>query len=766
MSRTMTASAACIPRQRYSLRYYRWRSFITFVGPLGVFGMYLFICVNYLRRAPSNDMVEQRSVNASWLFYAWFLVSVFILGWGKAGIANFEACALMNPHLAPSTASQLMWHTDAKWANPLWWLRALRTVVLNLMFGTQTRLSKVGQLWVLLSSISWLLFAAIPLSGLSLEIQQVQSPSFERAKIYGPNETTFGSRAQNGATFQIDWVHQIRAEWQSGRKTSPDQEALLYAPLSYKDASSTYYDDEAAANATHIETFMGPAVKEPVFGSAWGMWANISCQPVQAHELRLIKVHDYTNYSINVCSTLSIDSCDLEWVNFEQAEKLAKGARTSAAMLTPVWLNENGTFSQSTDYSLTAAAEGFNSQWLATYDLKNLGSPFFDENHHDYYTADHFGGRSALKSTIAKMEIYLWSSTSHSFINETTELVPNCSTLPDPVPSTSIGPGLGEKDLQTVTEAVVENAHCSCRSLALLGDNINEERACTHSRNHMSGFGVQCDIASAVGTAYLSPATRQFRDFTSKVAHKNWLPWIYPIQIQALQSIAAPGLSGNMIVDKIITPREATQDQSTLRAIHEAIGSTPLNSTSRTLQYPALEPHHLQQAMYKLLGESLIALMDEGGIEPWTGNLYVMQPTRWLVPGIVPWQLVLFLLGLWALATSSAALWMMCIAGPRWAPSLSGFELFKFGAAYPGPVNEMESVDLQDCLAPLGKIPGMVGLLTTKDQAFPTAQHNTTQINEEHFIGLSETSVRWQLNSVMNGRSNTPSDKRNGYQPV
>jgi len=97
--------------------------------------------------------------------------------------------------------------------------------------------------------------------------------------------------------------------------------------------------------------------------------------------------------------------------------------------------------------------------------------------------------------------------------------------------------------------------------------------------------------------------------------------------------------------------------------------------------------------MYKLLGESLIAMMDEGGVDPWVGELKSLAPATYLISGAVSWLPIFILLRLWALVLSGATVWMIFLAGPRWAPSLSVFEMFKFGAQYTEEVDDLLTVD-------------------------------------------------------------------------
>lgn len=162
---------------RYRLRKFTWRSLLTLFGPLLVLAFYIIICVSFLARPFPFGIVPCIWIDARWSYYIWFILAVFMLEWARAGLRIMEAAALMHRRLDPKTAMQLMWHTDSKWSNPLWWLRAIRAFM-RLRFRRRAKLSYSwatvpGFLWVALSTTTLLLFISVPLSGLTLELASV-----------------------------------------------------------------------------------------------------------------------------------------------------------------------------------------------------------------------------------------------------------------------------------------------------------------------------------------------------------------------------------------------------------------------------------------------------------------------------------------------------------------------------------------------------------------------------------------------------------------
>ena len=343
-----------------------------------------------------------------------------------------------------------------------------------------------------------------------------------------------------------------------------------------------------------------------------------------------------------------------------------------------------------------------------------MSSPYFQKGQQDNFTLDHFQSQHSNDYTAALMEVFLWEAQTKNGASQ-----PEDSLLPE----------------------------ASSSSPAIIRLNPTPDNA--EQPDNYYGFGIQCRVTTAVGTAHLSPGTRQFTDFVaeeaaSKISDPDFyiLPWLYPVQIQAMTALAAP-MGDDRISNKALTPVDTYSDQSTWQALHSALQSTVVEGANSQGQddgimlLPLLDPNQTQQAMYKLLGESMIAMMDEGGIDPWYGELYNLKSAKWLVNGPVPAKPILALLALWAAICSGGALWILIFAGPRWAPSLSGYELFKFGGRYTSQTAKLNLVDLQAGVRSLKEIPGMVGLLTSETSAICRNADDVDQSTSCQIVGLS-----------------------------
>jgi hypothetical protein len=692
-------------KAKYRLKRYLWRSFLTIAGPLMVLAFYTFICFHFLVHPLSNNIFPSTTVSAVWAYYGWLLISVFIMEWARSGLANIEASALMMPHLAPSTAGELMWHADTNWANPLWWFRAMFwSFPIPTRPQPQGPVSRPGVSWILLSSVHILLFLAIPLSGLSMEVVDASAYAKRAALVYGPNASSFNSR------MYVDFPPDIRRNWLSGRQTSPAHGGLLYAPQGTKNVSTTYFEDEAMAaarnaNGNVIRVFAGPAVREPIWGEAWGLSANISCVPTPLDELQMIKSDAFTT-SVNGCSTKK--GCEFQWLNTDEAIQLNDVEERSLNI--PVWFNESHSIDITYGfqfYSLLVAADGWSTTSL---DISSNAtkSPYNNFSNHDEFTFDHIvNGVTSDDVTNSMFEMALWQAGASVFNTVDDEIFKSYKKDP----SRLITVRNGTTDL--------------FRNLGAGDDGV------------FVGLGVHCDIKSAVGNAILDPDRRAFSNFTRDKAAPNsmaaWIPFdVAPVQIQAMASIAGNQYFSN--INNPLTSRNVSSPNSILAGAHMAIGSTMLpraeDHDTNYFYYPTLTTENLTLAIYKLLGESVISLMSDGGIEPWiSSSLYTLKPAKYLRSGAVPWQLVLTLIAMWAISTSFGALYMVLFVGPRWAPTLSGFELFKFGAQYHDEVHQFEAVDFQSCTRSLTAIPGMVGMLPGNAAGGK---------NELGFIGLSQ----------------------------
>ena len=572
----------------------------------------------------------------------------------------------------------LMWHADDNWANPLWWLRAFRSVSISAMLhtkGSKTSrylVSKPGGLWWALSATSFLVFLAVPLSGLTMELTTVSAPTSNKAAILGPNPATFNLKG-------IINIPQIaRGNWRAGRRTTPADSSFFYAPKGTTNVSTEYYHDQIQDTTTRwLQTFLPPSVDGLVTGSVWGMLTNISCEAVLPEKLKLMKVAN--NGSISVYD----QHRDGQPVYFPY-DRPAESA--------PLFVNETATWMNTVQYSMLAKADG---TWY--------GSTMYDSNvntNHDYQTFDGASGRTpASDATTGLLEIYLKQAFAPGQKDSTMTYLLN-SHLPS---------------IQVFQQELVTSVNDGLRSF------------------DFAAFGVQCKVQSEMGRASIDPATRTYSSFTGNQSAINdgGDDDVYPPQVQAVEALGNYDPTGYEF-----KPSEGTRSFSTWLSLHLATRiSAYRNITCETATcnflgsggiyaYPALTPENVTLAAYKLLGETVIAIMGPGNQQPWFEDLYTFETITWLKPGIVPWQLVIALLGIWTLLVMSASL--VALFSKRWTPALSGFNFFCSGAQYADNINTFTSRRFEGNEA-LRSIPGLVG-----------SMEGTEKGSDMAFIGLSD----------------------------
>ena len=253
------------------------------------------------------------------------------------------------------------------------------------------------------------------------------------------------------------------------------------------------------------------------------------------------------------------------------------------------------------------------------------------------------------------------------------------------------------------------------------------------------GFAVQCSIQAAVGQAKVNPSTRTFDNFSEipwQDMYSNHTTSPYPLTALAHWAFGEGRLQDywNWIHEGLgqSAVRFCSLDDCSL-----SDNTTSLDGSSRYpkgSRYPALSPHDMMLSLYRLYGHTLITTLGAHSEEPRTSpDLFVLESARWLKPGPVPWQLVLGLLAIWAIAVASLSAYTLFTR--RWAPILNGFELFRFGAQYGEQVNDFRTGRFETC-DELNNIPGMVGVLAG------TGTDAKARAASEGFIGLSEREAR------------------------
>ena len=578
--------------------------------------LYVSIVFHYLLRDELNGIVAEHKVDAKVAFYAWLILSIFILEWLKASLAWFEAAVFLNyPLRAPTNEAQLVWHLDRGWALFGNWCRVVLSIYRRLL-NRETTSQVPAPLWWYLAGTYILFAVTIPLSGLSIDQRLGLELGFRPVTILGVNETTFDVRT-NAAVSGL-----AGNNWRSGQVTTPSLPTIFYAPEDTNNSSSTFFEDFAqnlyrqdlagiktpAENRT-VKVFSGPPVAERSYGRAWGFLTSVSCSAANLKtDLRMINATSPNNWT-----TI--------WGDSEFFDP-------SFAGLSPVFASSDSSFGIDASYVV-----------VSDRDISAVGNG-------DYVNST--VSNITVHSIQGALEIAIWQSIPDGF-------------KPD-------------EGFQNMTSSPL---------VTPLNDSS------------VLGYGVRCTVESDVGYAALDAATRTYSAFAKRAADSgtNDLTTIganipifqYP-GIFAIQSIVFQVLS-TLSLGFLGPPSCSAGSDTTCSAFYGAnlaTGGVPRISQvgdsqfAKALQTPSITPERMTLAMYKLFGETASTMMAIGPGNWTNSDLKGLDPANDLIPGIVPWQLVLGLLSWWTVLSILPQI--LTFNQARWSQTLEAYAIKKFGA--------------------------------------------------------------------------------------
>ncbi|KAL8844257.1 MAG: hypothetical protein Q9176_001432 [Flavoplaca citrina] len=637
----------------YTFERYIPRSLLNTLGPILLTALYFFILFVYLLRPSLNDVVPYFPVDANTVFYAWLILSVFVLDWAKSGLAGFEASALMKPSLAPKTALQLMWHADRAWGSLSGWWNALSALSKDLRCKMSKREHHTPRgpaiLWWYLSFSSFVLYLAIPLAGLTMDPKDSLQVSTRKILILGPNQTSFDTLPSNRV------AEAANSRWRQGNPTTPQGDTVLYAPQGTKNISRNYFNDAVeniyAADlgrspmlTSPLSFFSGPQVSERADGKAWGLLTDLTCSVTHPyHGLKLINITAMDRWRLPSTSSAIYETAFNGSETYYQAQFFAG--------MNPGLFYE-GQSSFGVNYKYLIASNGVIDGTVSDYtNSSSLPVP-------------------------GSLELVMWQAYKAPFSPDA--IFSNMSSHPSVVSSVwpydnttylgfaircSVNSTVGFAHLDAATHAYsnfVPEAASPGHELIGLPVQVNE---------YPGMLGIQSIVYASFTTAilkYAAPPVCQPGDSAT------CNPWYGA-------NVATKG-----------------EPQARQKAGHPS---------AKNLQYPTLSPERMKLAIYKLFGEAAIAMMASGP-GTWTGELHGLDKANDMAPGIVPWQFVVALLSLWTLITVVPNYWTFW--DRRWAAMLDGVEMFRLGAEWRPAAWKLEKREFVECDALLD-VPGMVG---------------------------------------------------------
>jgi len=182
-----------------NLRRFYVRGLTAVLIPPLVAAYYFVIWFYYLKASPADSPVFFGPRGGLWVFYSWFLIGIIGLNLSSYGFEGIEASMLMDLRWAARDAMLVMMHGEHSWGGPGGWMKTAR----NLFRFRSGREKAPTKLWILLSMLSLLVFIALPLSGLVMNIGDGFVRSNENPLVTGFEYDNFNIRniedAWNGA---------------------------------------------------------------------------------------------------------------------------------------------------------------------------------------------------------------------------------------------------------------------------------------------------------------------------------------------------------------------------------------------------------------------------------------------------------------------------------------------------------------------------------------------------------------------------------------
>ncbi|PLB47642.1 hypothetical protein P170DRAFT_447573 [Aspergillus steynii IBT 23096] len=250
------------------MRRFYWRSLCLCLIPPFVAAYFLVIWLVFLRR--NSETLAYGSIKEFWIFYSWFIISVFGIGWSKYGLAGVEVAMIQSGHFMAPDKPTFKTHSGYSWSGPDGWLKSLRDLVRGHPIHAH-------RLWYLLSLISLLPFIAFPISGLCMELSDGYLFSAAHPTTIGYNSTTFSSR-QN-----LQTVKRGKSRWETGSSDRLPGIGILYTP-DYLSRDQVNGLDELPnsfpANGSVPELFVAPQAQVPIAGRVWGLRVGYNCSVV------------------------------------------------------------------------------------------------------------------------------------------------------------------------------------------------------------------------------------------------------------------------------------------------------------------------------------------------------------------------------------------------------------------------------------------------------------------------------------------------------
>lgn len=247
----------------------------------------------------------------------------------------------------------------------------------------------------------------------------------------------------------------------------------------------------------------------------------------------------------------------------------------------------------------------------------------------------------------------------------------------------------------------------------------------------MSPVGVRCESSLTAGSATIDGLTGTFNSFkpvdfaplpsATLIPMETAIPKILRGEVSAaltleetlgFQALANVVLNNTLLLqdpDGVDPLPEIAANASWLANTYRAVDVYdvvhPCGDDSLLQQLRLLNSEQFKTAIVRAHQAYAIEL-SHSSAGTWFGDLTYAETTTILTPGKLSPLPVLILLGIWAIASTIVG--VVFATRPRWAETLDGFSMFRFGSDYSGWSHEASAKPFRKCVELLD-VPGLVG---------------------------------------------------------
>ncbi|OTA97709.1 hypothetical protein M434DRAFT_7655 [Hypoxylon sp. CO27-5] len=624
-----------------------WQTITLILFPSGITAYYFVIWLCF-KRSP-DDPIKYGSSIEIWLFYSWFLLSVFALEWAKYGLVGVEAAMLQTDYWkAPNTVA-LMMHSGSPWSGPEGWLKSA-------WYRLRPQKPKTHRLWTLLAVLSLLPYVAIPLSGLSFEPADGYVALSTNPKVVGHTREDFNRRQQS-----FYYSGAVNA-WRTGLPATIPGFGVIYTPeyVQREKFSSFRRIPNALPLAEEIpEIFLAPQADTPISGQAWGLHAGYNCSIVKdASEFTILG--QKSSSSIFGSLGLSSGSDQLAGVSLQTPSgQMIYAFSTSASLdANNLWgYVEMGVSNTSTIYDGTEPSS-FDKEGTAKADI--LEYSLWQARLRGLYGDDYSDFNDTLNPTISGMGLPIIRSLNGTFVMNDTFF--------------EVQDGDQYREYSTLLYNISIEVPKGIMSLA-------------------DPVGIRCRVISTLGTAKLSPVHSTFHSFKQTPSP----PSVADIETPRFGNIAQKTMLGHFIQIFASTNSPAPITKSNSYLYRNYIRPQMVQK-SVMLAFATDALQLMYDGVYGLEGA-------------WTNNnLTSSKQGKVLVTGKIPQYVPAALLIVWAVGCVLLAI--VYGFRRRWADSLDGYSFFRFGVELADKLKENpDYLNAKDFYRSktLESLPGLIG---------------------------------------------------------